>query len=70
MPEGILIINQKGRIEFMNQELKDVLNIEEPSQEVHGLYIKMFKSYNLEEDIDNVKEDECISDCIHTIVEN
>lgn len=70
MPEGILIINQKGKIEFINQELKDVLNIEEPSQEVHGLYIKMFKGYNLEDVIDNVKEDECISDCIHTLVEN
>jgi sensor histidine kinase regulating citrate/malate metabolism len=53
MPEGILIINKRGKIEFINEELRDVLNVEEIGQESQGLYVKMFKSYNLEDDIDN-----------------
>jgi signal transduction histidine kinase len=70
MPEGILIINKRGKIEFINEELRDVLNVEEAGQESQGLYVKMFKSYNIEDDIDNFKEDDCVSDCIHTIVED
>jgi len=54
MPEGILIVNKKGGIEFINEELRDVLNIEEQGKEGHGLYIKMFKSYNLIDDLAHV----------------
>jgi sensor histidine kinase regulating citrate/malate metabolism len=52
MPEGILIINERGKIDFINEELRKVFNIDKDGSESKGLYVKMFKSYNLEEDID------------------
>lgn len=54
MPEGILIVgNQKGNIEFVNQELRDVLKLEanDKGKEDKGLYLKMFKEYNFKADM-------------------
>lgn len=53
----------------MNEELRQVLGVQQENQTKQGLYIKMFKNYNLTEDLANIK-DEKYSYCIHTLIEN
>ena len=57
MPEGILILGKDNKVEFMNVELRDVLNLdlEEECDEFScsnkGLHAKMFKKYSLVEEL-------------------
>lgn len=51
MPEGILIVDENGCLLYANSELREVMSMQErdKGKEAQGLYIKMFKSYNLSE---------------------
>jgi hypothetical protein len=37
MPEGIIIVNSEDKVEFMNEELREVINMELDSEENTGL---------------------------------
>lgn len=52
MPEGILIIDKKNDIQFANEELREVLNLDqEKGKDGPGLYMKIFKPYNLQQEL-------------------
>ena len=57
MPEGILILGKDNKVEFMNVELRDVLNLDleeecdEFSCSYKGLHAKIFKKYSLVEEL-------------------
>ncbi|TNV87448.1 hypothetical protein FGO68_gene5960 [Halteria grandinella] len=60
MPEGILILSREGEIKFMNMELRDVLNLQyaDKDEDKQGLELKMFKKYNLVEELSSPQEEE------------
>jgi sensor histidine kinase regulating citrate/malate metabolism len=59
MPEGILIINKEGEIQLMNLELREVLNLQyaDREEEKEGLEFKMFKKYNLVEELSSNQQE-------------
>ena len=71
MPEGILILGSDNKVEFMNVELRDVLNLDvedDLDEEMctnKGLHAKMFKKYSLVEELhENDKTDQHIESLI------
>lgn len=52
MPEGILIVSKVDeKVEFINEELRDVVNMQLDSNEEDGLKAQIFRKYDIVQEI-------------------
>ena len=52
MPEGILIVSKvDDKVEFINEELRDVVNMQLDSNEEDGLKAQIFRKYDIVQEI-------------------
>jgi len=58
MPEGILIVcKEDDKVEFMNEELREVLNMQLETEEDDGLKAQIFRKYDIVQEIKDTASD-------------